>query len=114
MLGKTFKSQLLSLQHELNNLMMMAGKSQCILKYLNGIKHLCLTFCVNKIFIIKWYVDASYANHDNCQGQTGEMMTFREGTVTSFSQKQKIIAKYSTKAELIGVDEALPQILRKY
>ena len=33
------------------------------------------------------------------------------GAITSFSRKQKINGKSSTEAELIGVDDALPQIL---
>ena len=33
------------------------------------------------------------------------------GVIRGFSRKQKINAKSSTKAELIGLDDALPQIL---
>ena len=38
-------------------------------------------------------------------------MTFGKGAVTSFFQKQKINTKSSIEAELIGVDDALPQML---
>ena len=38
-------------------------------------------------------------------------MTMGKGVGISFSQKQKLNAKSSTEAELIGIDEALPQIL---
>ena len=38
-------------------------------------------------------------------------MTFGQGAITSFSRKQKLNAKSSIEAELIGVDDALPQIL---
>ena len=38
-------------------------------------------------------------------------MTFRRGAVISFMKKQKINAKSSTEAELIEVDDALPQML---
>ena len=41
----------------------------------------------------------------------GLMIMMGAGAVTSFSRKQKLNAKSSTKAELIGVDDALPQIL---
>ena len=61
--------------------------------------------------VIKWYVEASYANHNDCQPHTDAIMTFGGGAMTSFSQQQKLNAKSSTEAELIGVDEALPQIL---
>ena len=33
------------------------------------------------------------------------------GAITSFSRKQKINASSSTEAELIGLDDASPQIL---
>ena len=39
------------------------------------------------------------------------MMTFGHGAVTSFSHKQKLNVKSSTKVQLIGVDDAWPQIL---
>ena len=38
-------------------------------------------------------------------------MTFGSGALTSFSCKQKLNAKSSTKAELIWVDDALSQML---
>ena len=82
------------------------------MKYLNKTKNLCLTLCANEIGIIKWYVNASYTIHDDCQGHKGKMTMLGHGAVTSFSGKQKLDKKKnSTKAELIGVDESLPQIL---
>ena len=56
-------------------------------------------------------VDASYAIYNDCLGHTGGMMMLGFGAVTSFSCKQKLNAKSSTEAELIGVDDACPQIL---
>ena len=41
------------------------------------------------------------------------MMTLGGGTVSSFSRKQKLNGKSSTEAELIGMDDALPQIYKK-
>ena len=70
-----------------------------------------VTLTTNDIGMIKWYVDASYAIYDGCHGHTGAMIAFGSGAVTSFLQKQKLNAKSSTEAELIGVDDAMPQIL---
>ena len=39
------------------------------------------------------------------------MMTLGLGAIISFSQKQKINSKSLTESELVGVDDALPQIL---
>ena len=82
-----------------------------VLKYLNGTFKLSLTIMADDIGFIKWYVDASYAIHNDCCGHTGGMMTLGFGAVTIFFQKQKINAKSSTEAELIRVDDVLPQIL---
>ena len=55
--------------------------------------------------------NVSYEMHDYCHGHTGAMVTLGQGTITSFSHKQKLNAKSSIEAELIRVDEAQPQIL---
>ena len=56
-------------------------------------------------------MDESYADHEDCRGHTGSMMSLRQGAVTSLSRNQKIQGKSSTKDELIGVDDSLPQEL---
>ena len=38
-------------------------------------------------------------------------MMFGQGAITNFPHKQKLNTKKSMEAELIGVDDALPQIL---
>ena len=91
------------------------GKLKRVMKYLNGTRNLKLIFFVDNLGIIRWFVDASYAVHDDCKGYTGSMMTMELGAITSFSRKQKINGKSSMEAELIGVDDALSQILwRRY
>jgi hypothetical protein len=76
-------------------------KLKRVLKYLKGTRGLKLTLSVNDMSIIKWWVDASYAVHEDCRGRTGAMMSLGEGAVTSFSTKQKINGKSSTEDELI-------------
>ena len=65
----------------------------------------------NDVGAIIWYVDDSYAVHNDSKGQSGGIMVLGEGAITSFSCKQKLNAKSSTEAELIGVDDALPQVI---
>jgi len=54
------------------------------------------------------WVDASYAVHPNMRGHTGGAMSLGHGLIHTKSSKQKINAKSSTEAELVGVSEYLP------
>ena len=59
----------------------------------------------------KWLVDAAFANRDKCLSQTGGLLTMGGGAILSTSKKQKINTKSSTEAELVAVDDMMPQIL---
>ena len=64
--------------------------------------------------VLKWLVDASYAAHDDMWGHTRVTMSMgkdRRGSIISISKKQNIKTKSSTEAELIGADNAMPQML---
>ena len=66
---------------------------------------------MDKSNILQWWVDAAYANHPDIKGQTGATCMMDHGSVYSNSLKQKLVARSSTEAELIGVHDILPQIL---
>ena len=51
------------------------GKSKQALKYLDGTKKLKLTLSADNLSIVKWFIDALYAIHDDCKGHTGAMLT---------------------------------------
>ena len=74
------------------------------LKYLKGTRHMKLTVSVDNMNTIHWWVDASYSTHWDCKGHTGMMMSLGKGSLRSFSRKQKLNARSSTEAELIGID----------
>eukprot|EP00978_Attheya_sp_CCMP212_P015133 scaffold38933_cov32-Attheya_sp.AAC.1 len=61
--------------------------------------------------IIKWWVDASYAVHPDMRSHTGATMTLGKGSIYSTSTRQKLNTKSSTEAELVGVSDAMSQIL---
>jgi len=82
-----------------------------LLQYLNTTKDLVLTLEADKCNIIKWYVDASFGVHDDLRSHTGGTMTLGKGHVMSKSSKQKINTKSSTEAELVGLDDIMPDIL---
>ena len=56
-------------------------------------------------------MDAAYASHPDMKGHAGATLTMGSGSVYSNSSKQKLVARSSTKAELVGVHDILPQIL---
>ena len=56
-------------------------------------------------------MDASHGVHGDCRGQTGDGMQLGQGAIISFSRKQKVNTKSSTESELVGVNDAMPDIL---
>jgi hypothetical protein len=82
-----------------------------VLQYLHGTLDLTLTLTGSEDMIVTAYIDASYAVHNDCKGQTGVAISVGKGTVYAKSSKQKLVAKSSTEAELIGVSDGLSQAL---
>ena len=62
------------------------GKLKRVLRYLNGTVDLGLCLGVEDIGLVRWYMDASYATHDDCKGHTGAMMTLGQGAAISLSR----------------------------
>ena len=70
-----------------------------------------LTLESDNLNTIYWWVDALFSVHHNAKGHTGGMLSLGKGSIYSASKKQKLNTKSSTEAELVGVDDILPQIL---
>jgi len=84
---------------------------RCV-RYLALTKDTCpLTLEADDSHGIKWWVDASYAVHNDMRSHTGATMTLGKGSVISMSTKQKINTRSSTEAELVGVNDAIGMIL---
>ena len=64
-----------------------------MMRYLNGSKDLVLTLSADGTGICKWYIDASYAVHNDLKGHTGSAMTMGKGSIQSKSIKQKLNTK---------------------
>jgi len=60
---------------------------------------------------IRWWVDASFAVHGDMRGHTGATMSLGAGSVYSMSSKQKLNTRSSTEAEVVGVHDAMPQLV---
>ena len=89
-------------------------KLRRLLGYLKRTIKLLLILRADGVNVLKWWVDASYAAHAYMRGHIGGTMSMgkdRHGLIISISRKKKLSTKSSTEAELIGVDDAIPQML---
>ena len=86
-------------------------KLRRVMGYLRGTKKLCLTLEADDLQVIKWWVDASFAVHQDMRSHTGGTMSMGKGSIYSASTRQKLNTKSSTEAELVGVDDMMPMIL---
>lgn len=80
-----------------------------VLKYLAATPDLGLVFKGD--IVLKAYIDASYAAHDDCRSQSGVVLKLGQSTIYVSSQKQKLNSKSSTEAELIALSDGLTQVL---
>jgi len=55
-----------------------------LLKYLNGTRQKCLTLRVDKLNILKWYVDVSFAVHPDFKRHTGGVLSMDHGALISY------------------------------
>ena len=83
---------------------------RCI-RYLRSSSDIILTLSVDGFPMNKWWVDVSYAPHQDCRSHTGGVVTLGSGDIGVHSVKQKIKTKSSTEAELVGVDDMTPHII---
>ena len=89
-------------------------KLRRLLGYLKRIIKLPLILRSDRVNFLKWWVDASYLAHDNMRvhaGGTMSMVKDGHGSIISISKKQKLNTKSLTEAELVGADDAMPQML---
>jgi hypothetical protein len=87
------------------------GKVKRLLEYLKGTLNMPLVLLLDLLTLSRWWVDVVYEVYDDCRGHTGAGMSLGQGMALSYSWKQKINTKSSTKVELVGVDDSLGYIL---
>ena len=71
-----------------------------------------LTLRASNEGIVRWWIDASYAVHEDMKGHTRATLSLGKGAIYSGSWKQRLVSRSSTESELIGVYDVLPQVLR--
>ena len=67
-----------------------------VMKYIKGTLGVKLTLREDRLYMIKWWVDASFSTHNICRGYTGGMMSLGAGQITRVSWKKNINRRSST------------------
>ena len=65
------------------------GKLVRVIIYIRCTLHLPLIIRAESLSVIKWWVDAYFAAHQDCKGHTGAMMFMGSGLTMELSRKQK-------------------------
>lgn len=82
-----------------------------LIEYLRSSIDLPLTLGATSGGVLHWYVDASFAVHQNMRGHTGGALTLGQGFPITSSSKQKLNTRSSTESELVGVDDMMSLIV---
>ena len=82
-----------------------------MMRYLHSTRGFHVTLSADDIRVFKWYIDAAFATHPDFKSHTGSTLTMGVGAMQIMSRKQKMNSRSSTEAELIGVDDAITQVL---
>ena len=82
-----------------------------VMNFLKATQKEILTLEADDRQTLVWYIDAAYAVHDDMKSHTGSNFTLGKGMITSDSTKQKVNARSSTEAELIGVDDKVSKVI---
>lgn len=87
------------------------GKLKRCMRYLRATKDLPLVLEGDPAGRIRWWVDASFAVHHDMKSHTGAVMSLGKGAAYGMSTRQKINSTSSTEAELVGVSDAMPNVV---
>jgi hypothetical protein len=82
-----------------------------VIKYLDSTVDMPLVLAVDDTRNIQWWVDTSYAVHDDMKSHTGGTMSMEKGSIYSTSTKQKLVTRSSIEAKIIGVHDVMPQLI---
>ena len=80
------------------------------MSYLKDTLDLCPTLRAHQHNILAWHVDASHATHVDDKSHTSTTSTVVQGAPHNQSTKQKLNTRSSTKSELAGADDLMPQV----
>ena len=82
-----------------------------ILSYLLYTRHQAMVLRIGDKLEVRAYVDASFGMYEDGKSITGVAIMLGNATIYVKSGKQKIVTRSSTESELVGISDALSQIL---
>ena len=82
-----------------------------ILSYLLYTKQQAMILRIGEKLEVRAYVDASFGLYEDGKSVTGVVIMRGDATIYVKSGKQKIVTRSSTESELVGISDALSQIL---
>lgn len=82
------------------------------MKYLKDTRYLYLVLGDNKTGVLKWYVDSSFAIHNDTKSHTGINLTMGKGTIYRRSLKHKLNINCLTNAKLVRASDRINQVLQ--
>eukprot|EP00957_Ditylum_brightwellii_P087612 6670164-Ditylum_brightwellii.AAC.1 len=68
-----------------------------------------LTLEADSLHCMRWWVGASFAVHPDMKRHTGGVLMMGKGAIRAGSTKQKLNTRSSTEAEIVRVDDLMPQ-----
>ena len=83
------------------------GKCRHLVKYLDSTRDLHVILRYNGLRLARWYVDSSFAVHDDFRLQSGGAMKLSDTgrAITSGSNKQKLNTRGLTESDLVAADD---------
>jgi len=81
------------------------------MRYLRATKRLPLVLEDDGTGMLRWYADSLFAVHGDMRSHTSGFLTLGKGAAYSTLTRQKLNTKSSTEAELVGVDDVMPQVI---
>jgi hypothetical protein len=83
-----------------------------MMKYINSTMELGITFDMSEDMSICAFIDASYGVHADGKSHSGAVITLgKHGPVHAKSNKQKLVTKSSTEAELVSLSDNISQVI---
>jgi hypothetical protein len=82
-----------------------------MIAYIRDTVNLPLTLGMENVNEVRWWVDASFGTRFEMRSQTGATLSLGIGSIYSMSRKQKLNTTSSTEAEIVGVHDAMSQII---